>query len=139
VYHTGGRISQVSDRDIGVAVRWGATWDNLISKGYTLNRVSSHSLWAGGAMAMKLSGASDSTIMRVWSVGNLPEGYIHNVPLLQVPRDQSTFQSRVPTVNVIPVYYKETYVIPTYNSTCRTGERVATANSPQWHPIAINT
>ena len=43
----------------------GATWDNLISKGYTLNRVSSHSLRAGGAMAMKLSGASDSTIMWV--------------------------------------------------------------------------
>jgi hypothetical protein len=69
VYHTGGRVSRVSDRDIGIAVRWGATLDNLMSKGYTLNRVSAHSLRAGGAMAMKLSGASDSTIMRVgrWS------------------------------------------------------------------------
>ena len=69
VYHTGGRISRVSDCNIGIAVRWGATLDNLISKGYTLNRVSSHSLRARGAMAMKLSGASDSTIMRVgrWS------------------------------------------------------------------------
>lgn len=69
VYHTGGRVSRVSDRDIGLAVRWGATLDNLMSKGYTLNRVSAHSLRAGGAMAMKLSGASDSTIMRVgrWS------------------------------------------------------------------------
>ena len=69
VYHTGGRISRVSDRDIGITVRWGATCDYIISKGYTLNRVSSHSLRAGGAMAMKLSGASDSTIMRVgrWS------------------------------------------------------------------------
>ena len=69
VYQTGGRISQMSDRDIGIAVRWGVTWDNLISKGYTLNRVSSHSLRAGGAMAMKLSGASGSTIMWVgrWS------------------------------------------------------------------------
>jgi hypothetical protein len=63
VYHTGGRISQVSDRDIGIAVRWGAMSDQLVSKGYTLNRVSSHSLRAGGVMAMKLSGASDSTIM----------------------------------------------------------------------------
>ena len=35
------------------------------SRGYSLNRVSSHSLWAGGALAMKLCGASDSTIMRV--------------------------------------------------------------------------
>jgi hypothetical protein len=72
-------------------------------------------------------------------VGNLPEGYIRNVPLPRVPRDQSTFQSRVPHVRAIPVYNEETHVIPTYNSTCRIGERVATANSPQWQPIAINT
>ncbi len=72
-------------------------------------------------------------------VGNLPEGYIRNAPLPWVPRDQSTFQSRVPTVHAIPVYYEETHVVPTYNSTCRIGERVATANSPQWHPIAIYT
>jgi len=80
-------------------------------------------------------------------VGNLPEGYIRNVPLPRVPRDQSTFQSREPTVQVrtcsqqcelvrsntvhtIPAYYEESHVIPMYNSTCRIGERVATANSP---------
>jgi hypothetical protein len=52
--------------------------DQLISRGYTLNRVSSHSLRAGGAMAMKLSGASDSTIMWVgrWSSLMYPT-YIH--------------------------------------------------------------
>ena len=72
-------------------------------------------------------------------VGNLPEGYIGNVPLPRVPRDQSTFQSRVPPVHAIPVYYKEKHVIPTYNSTCRIGERVATANSPQWQPVDVNT
>ena len=65
VYHAGGRVSQVTDRDIGIAVRWGATSDQLTSRGYTLDQVSSHSLQAGGAMAMKLSGTSDSTIMRV--------------------------------------------------------------------------
>ncbi len=65
VYHAGGRVSRVMDRDIGIAVRWGATSNQLTSRGYTLNRVSSHSLRAGGAMAMKLSGASDSRIMRV--------------------------------------------------------------------------
>ncbi len=65
VYHAGGRIFRVTDCDIGRAVRWGATSDTLISRGYTLDRVSSHSLSAGGAMAMKLSGTSDSTIMRV--------------------------------------------------------------------------
>jgi hypothetical protein len=69
VYHAGGRVSWVTDRDIRIAVRWGATSDQLTSRGYTLNRVSSHSLRAGRAMAMKLSGTSDSTIMRVrrWS------------------------------------------------------------------------
>jgi hypothetical protein len=72
-------------------------------------------------------------------VGNLPEGYIRNVPLPRVPRDQSTFQSRVPPVHTIPRYYEDMYAIPTYDSTCRIGERVATANSPQWQPIAINT
>jgi hypothetical protein len=58
-------------------------------------------------------------------VGNLPEGYIQNVPLPRVPRDQSTFPSRVPHVHALPVYYEGTHVIPTYNSTCRIGERVA--------------
>ena len=52
--------SRVSDRDIGIAVRWGATLDNLMSKGYTLNPA--HSLRAGGAMAMKLSGDIHSQI-----------------------------------------------------------------------------
>jgi hypothetical protein len=33
--------------------------------GYTLDRISSHSLRAFDTVAMKLSGASDSTIMRV--------------------------------------------------------------------------
>jgi hypothetical protein len=36
-----------------------------MAKGYTVDWVSSHSLLAGGAMAMKLSGATDSTIMRI--------------------------------------------------------------------------
>jgi hypothetical protein len=61
----GRRPTLVSDRDIGTAVRWGATYDCLLTRGYTLDRISSHSLQAGGAMAMKLSGASDSTIMQV--------------------------------------------------------------------------
>jgi hypothetical protein len=65
VYSGGTVISKVTDRDIGVAVRWGAIYDGLLLRGYTLNRISSHSLRAGGAMALKLSGASDSTIMRV--------------------------------------------------------------------------
>jgi hypothetical protein len=65
VCHSGARSSYVSDRDVTLAVRWGATCDCLLAKGYTLHRVLSHSLCAGGAMAMKLSGATDSTIMRI--------------------------------------------------------------------------
>ncbi len=65
VCHTSGCVTRVSDRCITVVVRWGATFDRLLEKGYTLNRVSSHSLRAGGAMATKLSGAMDSTIMRI--------------------------------------------------------------------------
>jgi hypothetical protein len=66
VFHpAGGRPTLVSNRDIGTAIRWGATFDCLLTRGYTLDRISSHSLRVGGAMAMKLSRASDSTIMQV--------------------------------------------------------------------------
>jgi len=65
VYHSSGRVTRVTDRDIGIAVRWGAVSDGLLLRGYTMERISSHSLRAGGAMALKLSGSSDSTIMRV--------------------------------------------------------------------------
>jgi hypothetical protein len=40
VYHNSGRTSKVLDRNIGIAVRWGATYDGLLLKGYTLNRIS---------------------------------------------------------------------------------------------------
>ncbi len=65
VCHPATRATRVLDQFITVAVRWGATFDCLLDKGYTLDRVSSHSLWPGGAMAIKLSGATDSTIMRI--------------------------------------------------------------------------
>ncbi len=65
VCHSGARSLPISDRDVTLAVRWGATCDCLLAKGNTLDRVSSHSLCAGGAMAMKLSGATDSTIMHI--------------------------------------------------------------------------
>ncbi len=71
-------------------------------------------------------------------VGNLPKGYIHNVPLPRVPQGQSARQSQV-LPNTIPHYYEDTYAIHRYNETRRIEERVATANSPQWQPITINT
>jgi hypothetical protein len=79
VCHPGARATRVLDRCISVAVRWGATSDGLLEKGYTLDRVSPHSLRAGGAMAMKLSRASDSTIMRIdWWTSLTYLTYIHS-------------------------------------------------------------
>jgi hypothetical protein len=65
----GRRPTLVSDRDIGTVIRWGAMFDCLLMREYTLDRISSHCLQAGGAMAMKLSRALDSIIMQVgqWS------------------------------------------------------------------------
>ena len=57
--------TRVTDRDIGIAVRWGAVNDGLLLRRHTIECISSHSLRAGRAMALKLSGALDSTIMRV--------------------------------------------------------------------------
>ena len=65
VCHPPTRTTQISNQDATIAVRWGATYDFLMAKGYTVDRVSSHSLRAGGAMGMKLSGAMDSTIMQI--------------------------------------------------------------------------
>ncbi len=65
VCHCGAGNLNILDRDITVAVHWGATFDCLLAKGYTLDRVSSHSLCSGGATAVKLSGATDSTIMHI--------------------------------------------------------------------------
>ena len=74
-----GQKTVVSDKDINVAVRWAAWKDGLFEKGYSLSRVSSHSLRAGGAMALKLNGAEDSTIkiMGRWS-SNTFITYIHS-------------------------------------------------------------
>jgi hypothetical protein len=57
------QTTQISDQNVTNVVRWGATYNCLMAKGYTVDRVSSHSLHAGGAMAIKLSSATDSTIM----------------------------------------------------------------------------
>ena len=65
VFHLTKHPTRVSDRDITTAVRWGATRDGLLERGYTITRVSSHSLRSGGAMALKLAGESSDTIMRV--------------------------------------------------------------------------
>ncbi len=74
-------------------------------------------------------------------VGNLPEGYIWNVPLPRIPWNQSTVQSRVPPIHTLPVYYKKTHIIFMYNSTCRIGERVAQQTLPNGNllPLILRT
>ena len=71
------------------------------------------------------------------SVGTLPQGYIRNVPLPQVPRGQSA-KSRT-QVHTIPDYCETPYVVPTYVSPRSIVESAAYAFSPAWHAIAINT
>jgi hypothetical protein len=71
------------------------------------------------------------------NVGTLPQGYIRNVPLPRVPREQSA-KSRL-QVTTIPDYYEAPYVVPTYVSPRSIVESAAYAFSPAWHAIAINT
>jgi hypothetical protein len=96
----GRRPTLVSDRDIGMAIQWGATFDCLLTCGCTLDRISSHSLQAGRAMAMKLGGASDSTIMQVGRWMSLMYlTYIHSqigaltAGLSKLMAKQQTFQN----------------------------------------------
>jgi hypothetical protein len=54
VCHPAAHTTQVLDRCITVAVRWRATFDCLLDKGYTLDRVSSHRPPLGGGWAQAL-------------------------------------------------------------------------------------
>jgi hypothetical protein len=65
VCHPPTRTNRVSDQDVTIALQWGAMYNCLMAKGYTVDRVSLHSLRARGAMAMKLSGTTDSMIMGI--------------------------------------------------------------------------
>jgi len=74
-----GRVVVASDRDINTAVKWAALHDGLYDQGYLPARISSHSLRAGGAMALKLAGEEDSMIKLVgrWSSDTFIT-YIHS-------------------------------------------------------------
>jgi hypothetical protein len=69
-------------------------------------------------------------------IGTLPTGYVRNVPLPQVPKRQ---RAKSHQVHKIPEYYKDAYLVPMYDTTCRLIESTAYAFSPAWHNIAINT
>lgn len=61
--------NHIVSQDITVALRHAGARTGLYHCGYTVKRISSHSLRAGGAMAMKLSGADEGLIKKVgrWS------------------------------------------------------------------------
>ncbi len=65
VCHPPTRTTRILDRDVTIAVQWLAMYDCLMAKGYTVDRVFLHSLRAGGAMTIKLSDTTDSTIMQI--------------------------------------------------------------------------
>ena len=69
-------------------------------------------------------------------VGTLPKGYIRNVPLPRVPKTQ---RARSHQVTMIPDYYEDPYLVPTYDTPRSIVESAAYAFSPAWHAIAINT
>ncbi len=70
------------------------------------------------------------------SVGTLPKGYVRNVPLPRVPTTQ---RARSHQSTTVPDYYKDPYLIPTYDLPRSIVEGAAYAFSPAWHAIAINT
>jgi hypothetical protein len=66
-------------KNVTALVRQAAKTTNLVAQGYDLKRVSTHSLRASGAMALKLQGVDDTTIMKIgrWS-GLTFLTYIHS-------------------------------------------------------------
>ena len=88
IYKTaGGRYAQVRPAQIAEAVRYAAQLAGLSERGFAHERIGTHSLRAGGAVALKLAGYDETTIMKLgrWSsrtflvyirdqIGNLAEG-----------------------------------------------------------------
>jgi hypothetical protein len=73
--------SHVSAIHVTALVRQAAVTTNLMAQGYDMRRIGrTHSLRASGAMALKLQGAEDSTIMKIgrWSGTSTYLTYIHS-------------------------------------------------------------
>ena len=83
----GGATAQVRPAQIAEAVKYAAQLANLSDMGFSHERIGTHSLRAGGAVALKLAGYDETTIMKLgrWSsrtflvyirnqIGNLAEG-----------------------------------------------------------------
>ena len=63
------RLQRVTSAEIRSAIQIGASHDNLVAQGYTLDRIGSHSLRSGGAMHLKLAGYDNDIIQKLgrWS------------------------------------------------------------------------
>jgi hypothetical protein len=63
------QLQQVTSAEIRSAIQIGATHDNLVAQGYTLDRIGTHSLRSGGAMHLKLAGYNNDIIQKLgrWS------------------------------------------------------------------------
>eukprot|EP00957_Ditylum_brightwellii_P189390 14415295-Ditylum_brightwellii.AAC.1 len=59
----------IRDKDITAVVWYEVVGCNLIEQGFKLSQVGIHSLWVGGAMALKLNGIDKMTIKKLgqWS------------------------------------------------------------------------
>ena len=63
-------------------------------------------------------------------VGNLPQGYVCNIPLPRIPLRQSTNRNQV---HKIPNYYKVPYGVPPYNTPHSIVENTATSMARYCH------
>jgi hypothetical protein len=63
------KLQQVTAAEIRSAIQIGATHDNLVAQGYSLDRIGTHSLRSGGAMHLKLAGYDHDIIKKLgrWS------------------------------------------------------------------------
>jgi hypothetical protein len=63
------KLQQVTSAEIQSAIQIGATHDNLVAQGYSLDRIGTHSLRSGGAMHLKLAGYDNDIIQKLgrWS------------------------------------------------------------------------
>ena len=78
-FYTGTTWSHITDQDIKQAIRTAAKTLNLRDQGIDPDLLGTHSLRAGGAMALKLQGFADTIIMKLgrWTSLTFLQ-YIHN-------------------------------------------------------------
>jgi hypothetical protein len=96
-----GRKCLVTANRITAAVKRGVIGSGLVSQGYSVDLVSSHSLRAGGATALEIAGADDLTIRKYgrWRSSTF-EDYIHEQIQLFAKGCATKMAVRTPYINV---------------------------------------